>query len=174
MSGSAVPVSVVTGLVAAAREYARVGDGVDAALLATLAEAAVVTAEAFCGEAIVRRTFRATLAPAIGWRRLPVVPVRSIDAVTDGDGVALAVEAYAIDIDADGAGWVRAGGMVKVSYTAGCAASWGAVPMPLAQGLAMLVAHLFGRAEAASLPPAAVAALWRPFRRLHLAAQVRA
>jgi uncharacterized phiE125 gp8 family phage protein len=181
MSGSAVPTAVVAGLVAAARELGRVPEDTEGALLARLAESAVIAAEAFCGEAIVRRSFNATLAVRAGWQRLPVAPVRAIDAVAGlsvgGVATALPVEGYAIDIDADGGGWVRvldAGGAarVKVGYTAGCAASWGAVPAAQALGMAMLVVHLFQHREGAdsegAVPPAAMAALWRPFRRVRL------
>lgn len=59
-----------------------------------------------------------------------------------------------------------------MSYTAGLADSWEALPAPLAQGAAVLVAHLFDGGTAQ--PPAAVSALWRPWRRVRLAMEVRA
>ena len=167
MSGSAVPASVVADVAAAARGYLRLAEGVEAGLLERLAASAVLTAEAFCGEAWVRRAFVATLPNAWGWQRLPVRPVVAVGAVTAG-GVTLAVDAYAVDIDAEGNGWVRAGAAVSVAYSAGLATAFDAVPAPVAQGIVALTAHLFEARGGDALPPAAVAALWRPFRRLRL------
>lgn len=45
---------------------------------------------------------------------------------------------------------------------------WAAVPGPIAQGVAMLVAHLFEARTGDVAPPVAVAALWRPFRAVRL------
>ena len=168
MTGSAVPASVAADLAAAARGYLRVADGVEAALLERLAAAAVLLAEQYCGRALVGRTFTQVLPASFGWRRLAWGPVTAIKEITAQDGAALPVEAYAVDIDAGGDGWVRVvgGGRVGVSYAAGAAADFAALPAPVAQGCVLLVAHLFGREGVA--PPAAVAALWRPFRRLRL------
>ena len=92
----------------------------------------------------------------------------------DGAAFALAADAYAIDIDAGGQGWLRvlapgAAGRARVTYQAGLAADWAGVPAPLAQGVVLLAAHLFS--GAAGEPPAAVTALWRPWRRLRLAGE---
>ena len=46
--------------------------------------------------------------------------------------------------------------------------SWDALPAALAQGLVLLVAHLAEYREGDVLPPAAVAALWRPYRTMRL------
>jgi len=95
----------------------------------------------------------------------------------EGAPFVLAVGAYAVDIDADGVGWVRvlaagSAGRVAVAYSAGLAMSFEAVPAPIAQGVAMLVAHLFDHRESDVAPPAAVAALWRPYRRMRLCLEV--
>jgi uncharacterized phiE125 gp8 family phage protein len=89
--------------------------------------------------------------------------------------VALPSGSYAVDIDAGGDGWVRvleAGGAtrVRVSGTAGLAVDENDVPEPIRQGVLRLVAHLFtARDGDAGEPPAAVTALWRPYRRMRLA-----
>lgn len=59
---------------------------------------------------------------------------------------------------------------VTVSYRAGLAADWNGVPEPLRQGITRLVSHLYTHRDAADAggPPAAVAALWRPWRRMRL------
>ena len=170
MSGSAVPGSVVAEMAAAARGYLRLAAGVEGELLERLAASAVETAEAFCGTVFVQRDFAATLAAGPGWRRLPAAPVTAIGAVSVS-GSALPVDGYAVDIDAEGVGWVRVaatGAPVRVAYTAGTAASFAAVPAAVAQGIVALTAHLFEARDGAQLPPAAVAALWRPARRMRL------
>ena len=52
-------------------------------------------------------------------------------------------------------------------------ASVAAAPGALAQGMVLLVAHLFENRTGEGVPPAAVAALWRPFRRVRLMERVR-
>ncbi|WP_425229238.1 head-tail connector protein [Sphingomonas sp.] len=181
MAASAVPVSVLADLAGAARGYLRVGESVEAGLLARLAETAVTTAEAFCGTVIVQRQAEDVLAVSAAWQRLATAPVTAIMGVTalpaGAAPLVLPVDAYAVDIDAGGDGWVRvtaAGGAAQlaVSYMAGRATSLAAVPAALAQGMVLLVAHLFEHRDGDVLPPAAVAALWRPFRVMRLATQV--
>jgi uncharacterized phiE125 gp8 family phage protein len=59
---------------------------------------------------------------------------------------------------------------VRVSGTAGLAQDENGVPEPIRQGVLRLVAHLFtARDGEAGEPPAAVTALWRPYRRTRLA-----
>ena len=48
------------------------------------------------------------------------------------------------------------------------AQDWASVPAPIAHGVTMLVAHLFDHRESDVAPPAAVAALWRPYRWMRL------
>jgi len=61
-----------------------------------------------------------------------------------------------------------------VTVEAGLAADWPSLPAPLRQGVAMLAAYLFDSRDGAGAPPAAVTALWRPFRRMRLDARVPA
>ncbi|WP_445191760.1 head-tail connector protein [Sphingomonas sp. Tas61C01] len=178
MGGSALPAGVIAEAVAAAKAYLRLEGGAEDALLMQLAGAAIALAEAFCGQALVARGYEDAVPASGAWQPLPIVPVTAIDAVIGASGGVLPVGSYAIDIDAGGAGWVRVAapatlGAVRVKYRAGSAATWDAVPEPIAQGVAMLVAHLFAQGSDGRAPPAAVAALWRPYRRLRLGAEVR-
>ena len=178
MGGSAVPAGVIADAVAAAKAYLRLEGSAEDALLSQAARAAIDVAERFCGQALVARSFEDAVAASADWQRLPACPVIAIDAVTAAGGGALAVGSYAIDIDADGVGWVRgsapaAAAVVRVAYRAGAAADWGGLPGPVAQGVAMLVAHLFGQGADDHVPPAAVAALWRPLRRMRIGAEAR-
>ncbi|RZF60753.1 hypothetical protein EWE75_21295 [Sphingomonas populi] len=149
------------------------------ALVAALAETALGLGEAFIGQVLIARTLRDVLPVSRAWQQLAATPVRAIGAVEAIGGAALASQAYAIDVDAAGDGWVRvidAGGAIRVgvTFTAGLADGWGALPAPIRQGAVLLAAHLFTVRDAAAPPPVAVTALWRPFRRIALTRRTRA
>ena len=133
--------------------------------------------EAFTGQVLTRRGVQEVLARNGCWQRLGRTPVSAVTAVEesreDGGFGPLSAGSYSVDIDASGDGWVRAGGgggRIRVSYQAGLAADWNAVPEALRQGIVRLAAHFYThRAEADDgAPPAAVTALWRPWRRMRL------
>jgi uncharacterized phiE125 gp8 family phage protein len=163
---------------AEAQAYARVETGEEEALLAGLVRSASALCESFIGQVLIARPFEETLAATSQWQRLSLTPVRTIDAVAtvaaDGGSVALATGAFEVDIDSRGDGWVRAlesrEGRLLVSGTAGLASEPNGVPEPLRQGILRLIAHLFAtRDGSGGEPPAAVTALWRPYRRIRLA-----
>jgi uncharacterized phiE125 gp8 family phage protein len=184
MTVSGVSPAAIAAAVAEARGFLRLEGEAEAALLARLAASAIALAEAFTGTLLVMRTVEDVLPAAAGgaWQLLAAMPVVAINGVTglpaEGAPFVLPPEAYAVDVDGDARGWVRviapgAAGRVAVSYTAGLAADWAALPPPVAQGVAMLVAHLFNDRDGGRAPPAAVAALWRPYRRMRLMAEAR-
>lgn len=162
-----------------AKAYLRIDDAGDDALIARLISAATGLCEQFIGQVLVARTITETV-PATGdWRRLRSTPVRSIGVVqalpVAGMPAALPIDAYAIDIDAAGDGWVRissAAGSARAMVTldAGIAADMGSLPAPLSQGILRLVAHMYAHRDDADDegPPAAVVALWAPWRRMRL------
>jgi uncharacterized phiE125 gp8 family phage protein len=168
------------GAVAAAKRYLRIEDGASDALLEGLAASAVSLGEAFTRQVLLSREVSEYLPAGNDWRRLERSPVRSIDGVAglavDGTSAALPVGAYAIDIDANGDGWVRLTGAsperrVLVTYQAGMAADLDGLPPAIGQGISRLIAHLYTHRDAIDEPagpPAAVAALWRPWRRMQL------
>ena len=182
MSAAPFPAAVVAEAGAAALALMRRDAGEEPAVVTRLAATALGIAEAFCGTALIARAQEDMLPVAAGWQQLAAMPVTQIAGLVTlpmvGAPGVLPAEAYAVDIDAEGVGWVwvnDAGGAarVAVSYTAGLAVDWAAMPVPIAQGVAVLIAHLFEARGEAVAPPAAVAALWRPFRQLRLAAAVR-
>lgn len=169
---------------AAARDevktYLRIEDDGDDALVDRLVAVAIAHGEAFTGRLWLIRAVEETV-PACGeWRRLGCTPVRSITSVAalpgdGGDPVTLAVDAYAIDIDAAGDGWVRtidagSAARLRLSYQAGLAAGWASLPEPLRQGAVRLASHFYARRDDPDegAPPAAAAALWRPWRRMRV------
>ncbi|WP_294302404.1 head-tail connector protein [uncultured Sphingomonas sp.] len=156
-----------------AKAYLRLETAQDDALLTGLVASARGLCEAFLGQRLIRSELTETV-PADGvWHRLAAAPVATI---TQVGAPALPLGVYAIDIDPVGDGWVRVtgGGDVPVTYRAGIAEDEASVPAAIAQGVVRLAAHLYVDRADASAPPAAVAALWRPFRRLRLSATVRA
>lgn len=164
---------------AEAQAYVRIETGEEEAILAGLIRTASAMCEQFTGRVILSRTFSETLKACGEWQRLSLTPVRSIDNVegvsADGVAVTLPSSDYALDIDSAGDGWVRlteTGGAfrkIRVEGTAGMAADSNHVPEPIRQGVVRLAAHLFNaRDGGGGDPPAAVTALWRPFRRMRL------
>jgi len=165
--------------IAEAQAFLRIETGEEEALLAGLIRTASGLCEAFINQVVILRDFEVDL-PASGcWERVPVTPVRSIGEVdaVDANGVATAMQpsAYSLDIDSAGDGWVRvmqANGKTRLRArgTAGIADGENGVPEPIRQGVLRLVSHLFTiRDGDGGEPPAAVTALWRPYRRLRLA-----
>jgi hypothetical protein len=107
---------------AAVRAELRAATIDDDALALAFVEAALGLAEQFTGRVLIARALVVDLAGASGWQALPVVPVSAI--VANG---------AAIDIDAEGVGWVRSAGAVRVTFTAGLASGWAELPAPLRQ-----------------------------------------
>jgi uncharacterized phiE125 gp8 family phage protein len=173
--------SVPDGALADAKAYLRIDGSDEDALLTTLIGAAIGLCERFTGLTLFHAD-RTDMVPTCSpeWQRLPATPVSAIVSVASldpsGTVTALTVGAYAIDIDASGDGWVRliapiGASRLQVGYAAGLAAGWPALAEPLRQGVLRLTAHLYAHRDAAddAGPPAAVAALWRPYRRMMLA-----
>jgi uncharacterized phiE125 gp8 family phage protein len=166
----------------AAKGFLRVERSDEDGLIGSLAAAAAELCEGFTGQALLARGFVETIPASRAWQRLGRTPVRSITAVealaAEGPAQPLASSAYAIDIDAQGDGWVRLTGPVearriRVGYEAGVAGAWGDLPAALRHGILRLAAHFYTVRVAegprsADPVPAAVAALWRPYRRLRL------
>lgn len=161
-----------------AQAYVRIETGEEEAVLAGLVRTASAICESFLNQIILERDFAIDLPASTDWSQLAVSPVRSIASVetVDATGVVsvLPSSAFAIDVDASGGGWVRllAGSEVsriRVSGRAGMAGDQNGVPEPIRQGVLRLVAHLFAaRDGGGDAPPAAVTALWRPYRRTRL------
>ncbi|HVQ09365.1 MAG TPA: phage head-tail connector protein [Allosphingosinicella sp.] len=161
------------------KAFLRVTVSDEDALLAGLARGAADLCEAFTGRALIERAVEEVLTASARWTRLGAAPVRSIEGVAalagDGEASPLAAGAFATDVDAAGDGWVRvtdAAGAKKVlvSYRAGMAADPNGLPEALRHGIVRLAAHLYSHRDEAEQagPPAAVTALWRPWRRLRL------
>jgi uncharacterized phiE125 gp8 family phage protein len=156
------------------KAYLRIGHDEEDALLAGLVRAATGLCEAFVGEWLVVRAGEQRLERRRGLQRLRAEPVRAVTAVRDGETL-LGSGDFGWSIDADGVGRVElldpgAWAAPVVHFMAGQALDWNGVPEAVRQGVVRMVAHLHAHRDAADggPPPAAVVALWRPYRRVRL------
>jgi uncharacterized phiE125 gp8 family phage protein len=160
---------------AACKAFLRLERDDDDALLGGLIRTAMALCEAFTGQWLVVRTGEQRLVAQAGWQRLAMAPVAEIIGVASPAG-AIDPADYDTAIAADGSASIRfrvlpdTGQRVVVTVRAGLGADWNGVPEPLRQGIIRLVAHLYSHRDAidAGPPPTAVAALWRPWRRLRI------
>ena len=161
------------------KAFLRIAGSDEDALVAGLVRTATELCEAFTRRALIEREIGETIPARPAWSRLGHTPVRAILEVSgvDAGGAAMLLPSgdYAVDIDAAGDGWVRitgggSAGRVLVRYRAGLAGDWNGVPEPLRHGVVRMAAHLYTHRdlEGGAGPPAAVTALWLPYRRLRL------
>ncbi|MGX7951419.1 head-tail connector protein [Tsuneonella sp. HG249] len=152
--------------------------GDDAALTAQL-RVALEMCEAFTGAMPLAALCEEVLPAASEWQALatrPVVAIAGVEAIpTEGARYSLASDAYELDIAADGSGLVRvtrqgSAGRMAVRFSAGLAPAWELLPEGLRHGVIRLAAHHWRERDSGTdaSPPAAVAALWRPWRRVRL------
>jgi len=156
------------------KAFLRIGHDGEDDLLGALIRSASEMCESFTGRALLPRDLKETLPTASAWTRLGIGPVRSITSV-ETTGGPLPADAFAIDIDAAGDGWVRVlrgdgARIVRVAYAAGLATEAAGLPEALRHGIIRLAAHLYTYRDQAGGegPPAAVTALWRPWRRMRI------
>jgi uncharacterized phiE125 gp8 family phage protein len=176
---------VLTAALAELKDWLAITTPRENAALELLLRAALETCEAFTGlmplAAPCEEVLPANPSTSSGWQTLmtrPVQAIAGIEGIAD-DGARFVFEpsAYTLDLVADGAGLVRLRQQgpvdrIAVRFTAGLAAEWGDLPDGLRHGVIRLAAHHYRQREADTVspnPPAAVAALWRPWRQLRLA-----
>lgn len=149
--------------------------------LSGLLRASLETCEAFTGQMPLEATCEEIHPADSAWRGLvtrPVLAVTGIEGVpSDGARFALAGEDYMIDLDACGGAHFRLlrlnqAGRVAVRFISGLAPGWASLPEGLRSGVVRLAADAYRNRNgepAGSGPPTAVAALWRPWRRMRVA-----
>jgi uncharacterized phiE125 gp8 family phage protein len=161
------------------KAYLRLETCEEDASLGAILLGAVAHAEAYTRQVLIRREVKETITATPQWQRLRAAPVTAVNGVTglpaDGGGFAIPDAHYKVDLDADGRAHFRviqpgAAGRVEIAYTAGLGGSWAELPENLRLGILRLAGHLHLHRDAAddAGPPAAVAALLRPYRQLVL------
>lgn len=153
----------------------------DDAELTGLIRTALELCEGFTGTMPLVSGCEEVLRACGDWQLLATRPVKAITGVlaiaTDGTRSALAPTDYDIDIDADGTGRLRLARPIDqtrlaVKFTAGMAEGWDTLPDAIQQGLVRWAAYQHRARDndkAMAGPPASVAALWRPWRRMRIA-----
>ncbi len=167
-----------------ARAYLRVEPDAEDASLGAILIAAISHAEQFTGQTLIRRELRQTISAGTGWQRLSATPVRSVLSATgipaDGAAFELTDSAWQAEIDRNGDAHIRirrpgAAGRVEILAEAGMAADWDDLPEALRLAILRLTGHLHLHRDGGddAGPPAAVAALLRPWRRMRLSSGTR-
>lgn len=152
----------------------------DDALLSSLLEAALDICEAFTGIMPLETQAEEILAVTGGWQALSTQPIQAITSVeaidSDGARTTISTNDYEVELDEGGAGLIRATSPVTarrlaVRFMAGLAPDWDSLAESLRHGIMRLAAHQHRERDSSGpgpLPPASVAALWRPWRRMRL------
>lgn len=176
-----VPAALSATALAELKDWLAITSTRDDDTLVALLRAALDTCEAFTGIMVLQATCEEVMPSAYDWQRIataPVVAITSVEQVApDGTRSALPVDGYLIDITADGCGRVRltrsvAQSRIAVRFDAGLAPDWESLPEGLRHGIIRLAAHQYrerDEGDAKTATPAAVAALWQPWRRMRLA-----
>ncbi|MBA4163705.1 MAG: hypothetical protein C0510_03590 [Erythrobacter sp.] len=149
-------------------------------LLSGLLHAGMGLCESFTRQMPLETDFEEIVPASDGWQCLETRPVRAITSVAvigkDGTRAPLASGQYEIELDAAGVGRVRvlAPGEVRsiaVSFVAGIAPDWAAMPDGLRHGVIRAAAHLYQDRDGTQTtsPPASISALWRPWRLARIA-----
>lgn len=168
--------------IAEAKAWLRLGAAQDDAVVAGLVRSAVDLCEAFTGQMLIARLVTEEMpvrSGAIRLARAPVVAVEAVTGLAGDEEFLLDGEAWRAEIDRDGVArlWVDAPGAatrLRTAYRAGLAADANGVPEGIRQGLARMIQHLhMARDEGSREVPAIIAALWQPWRRIGLGADLR-
>lgn len=166
--------------IAELKDWLGISTASEDAAMAALLRAALESCEAFTGTLPIECNCEELLPVASGWQRIAARPVHAITGVDGidaaGGRTALSASAYAIDLTADGTGLVQVtdpglASRIAVRFAAGLTTSWAGLPDGLRHGVIRLAAHQHRQRESGGMdaaPPAAVAALWRPWRQLRL------
>lgn len=172
-----------------ARGWLRLGATIDDAVIAALVRTAANICEAFVGQWLIVRDGEETLPVAAAEMRLTARPVLGVESVTllSADGSeSVAESGWRLRIAAGGAAWLSidaaegaADGtaLARIRYRAGMAVDANGVPEAIRHGILRMMQHLHaardgdgsdGGKNGGGAPPAMIAALWQPWRRMSL------
>ena len=171
----ALPVNALNEL----KDYLRITLSNEDAKLYSLIRASTAICANFTGAPPIMCKFKEELGIQKDWQylsRSPVIMIESVQGLSaGGEAIALPVQNYAIDINAQSKGRVLIhNGLnhsrIRVIYSAGLSENWAMLPDPLRNGIIRLAAHIYSNRnlDARAQPPVAIAALWQPYRRMRL------
>lgn len=153
----------------------------DDEVLSALLRAAIDMCEAFTGQMPLESQCEELLPARPVWQRLVTHPVQAVEGAegidSAGQRIFMPPDHYAIELDAGGGACIRVlradtARRVAVRFTAGLAPDWQGLPEGMRHGILRLAAYHYRQRDLDSMktaPPAAIAALWQPWRRLRLA-----
>lgn len=161
-----------------ARGWLRLSAGIDDGVAAALVRAATNVCEAFTGQWLIARGVEELLPAGDGALRLGARPVVAVERVAlvaaDGGETDVGAGGYHVRVARDGSAAVEiddrgAAERVRIAYRAGIADGANGVPEAIRQGILRMTQHLHEARDAPDgAPPAAIAALWQPWRRMTL------
>lgn len=176
MATSAVPGEMPVNL-NEARGWLRMGATTDDAVVAQLVRAATNICEAFVGQWLIVRAAEEVVPLAGKMVVLGVRPVVAVDGVTllspQGETV-LPDDRYSAVIGRDGTARITIhepgeAARVRIACRAGIAEDANGVPEAIRQGIIRMTQHLHAARDGEGAPPPAmIAALWQPWRRVTL------
>ena len=147
--------------------------------LTALIAAGVEACEAFTGLTPLASTIEETRDASHEWARLVTRPIAQIGEIetldTHGARTALNEDEFDLHLSGDGSALLRLRrgpfvSRVVVTLEAGFTPDWASLPDGLRHGILRFAAFLHREGEqGAGEPPAAIAALWRPWRQVRLA-----
>ncbi len=152
----------------------------DDAVLIALLHASLDLCEAFTGQMALEASCEEIINPSFDWQRIATRPVLALTGIehlaVDGSRYPVPSQDYAFELDSDGSASVRLlrlgnSGRLAIRFSAGMTANWTHLPDGLRQGVLRLAAYHYRQRDEAgtrSTPPAAIAALWQPWRRMRL------
>lgn len=153
----------------------------DDAALTALLRSALDACEGFTRQMPLQAECEEVLPATRGWHHIATSPVQAITslALISADGTQTDIDPghYLFDITASGCGRVNLLGVLSesrmaVRFTAGLAADWESLSEGLRHGIIRLASHAYrerNEGGADRSPPAAIAALWQPWRRMRIA-----
>lgn len=166
-------------ILAELKSYLRITQSAEDATLTSLLESAIDICANFIGTPPILLEFSEDLAITGEWQNLSKMPVIMIESVTglmgESSDFLFPSDSYAIDINEHARGRIRilrrgTAGHIRVIYQAGLSENWQGLASPLRSGIIRLAAHIYSNRnlDDGMQPPAAIAALWQPYRRMRL------
>lgn len=136
--------------------------------------------ESFTGQIPLECTCKEVISASGAWQAISTQPVQAIIEMEgqygNGQTFGIPTSDYDIELDAGGGAHVRIRNTgiaqrIAVFFVAGIAPDWASLPDAVRHGVIRLAAHNYRQRDEDAdgpVPPASIAALWRPWRRMRL------